>query len=370
MHLWLKIFLSLIIMFVVALIALAILQINDYSMPGLSAAIGFMAGFLFFIYAPAPPNSRKNALNISKRNKNLTGLGALVEPDELLPAEYIADNLNETNTKARDINLPDQRSSSANPWKSKPTSTPKHSNASNKRQQAIKEEKNTQENDVSVWSEEFSILYEYDPIVQKCFDELWDIDTELATRFREEIILDRKKSIEIKDRLKAEFEKEKNPYNSDELNNGLSKARKLGSKAEQEFVRVVEVMGDDIDVDSITERLEEKYNPSKLSEIDELNVWGIRRSEEGFAFKDTTFGTNVDALEHAKKNLKGVLNKAGFSEFKRLLSKYGYNFEPGGNGRFKISKDDYASNLITWSEVHSFVEIKIGPKKVCQFFDD
>jgi hypothetical protein len=110
------------------------------------------------------------------------------------------------------------------------------------------------------WSEDFSILFEYDPDVKKCHEELEGIDLELSSQFRLEVVSDRKKSLEICDRIKAAHEKKLNPYASDELNEGLSQARLLGPKAEEEFIRVVKVMGEDVDPNPIIEKLTKKYS--------------------------------------------------------------------------------------------------------------
>lgn len=122
------------------------------------------------------------------------------------------------------------------------------------------------------WSEEFSILFEYDPVVKEFHDELEGIDPQLSNQFREEVVSDRKNASKIRDRLVAVHEKKIRPYTSDELNEGLSEARLLGSEAEKEFVRVVEVMGEDADVDEILHRLNTKYAEQPKQE--EEKYWG------------------------------------------------------------------------------------------------
>ena len=41
------------------------------------------------------------------------------------------------------------------------------------------------------WSEEFQILYEYDPVITECHDELRALGDEIAERFRNEVVGDR-----------------------------------------------------------------------------------------------------------------------------------------------------------------------------------
>jgi hypothetical protein len=135
----------------------------------------------------------------------------------------------------------------------------------------------TEPDDNTSWSEEFQILNEYDPVVKECHDELEGLDHLLSSQFRKEIVSDRKKATEIRDRLKAEheknckaleaeLEKKNNPYSSKELNEALAEARLLGQSAEEEFARVIEVMGEDADADQIISRLKDKHGPINLGE--------------------------------------------------------------------------------------------------------
>lgn len=116
---------------------------------------------------------------------------------------------------------------------------------------------NSTEGDES-WSEEFQILNEYDPVVKECHEELGELDPQLSSQFRDEVVSNRKKATDIRDRLKAQHENKLNPYTSDELNEALAEARLLGPSAGEEFTRVVEVMGEDLDVEAVLNRLKKK----------------------------------------------------------------------------------------------------------------
>jgi serine/threonine protein kinase len=109
------------------------------------------------------------------------------------------------------------------------------------------------------WSEEFQILYEYDPVVTRYHDELEDLDPQLSKRFRAEVVSNRNEALDILNRLKAEGEKKINPFASKKLNEALAEARLIGPRAEEEFARIVEVMGEEIAVDRILGRLKKKY---------------------------------------------------------------------------------------------------------------
>ena len=59
-----------------------------------------------------------------------------------------------------------------------------------------------------------------------------------------------KKATGILDRLKAECEKKLKSYTSEKLNEAIAEARLIEISAERKFYQVVEVMGEDIDVDA------------------------------------------------------------------------------------------------------------------------
>ena len=113
------------------------------------------------------------------------------------------------------------------------------------------------------WSEEFQILYEYDPVVTECHDELKALGDELAERFRNEVVGNRANAKDVTARIVAEHGVALRRYARGSLNDALKDVRQLGAAAEQEFVRVIEVMGEDIDVGAVVTRIEEKFGGSK-----------------------------------------------------------------------------------------------------------
>ena len=113
------------------------------------------------------------------------------------------------------------------------------------------------------WSEEFQILYEYDPIVTQCHDQLRSLGDELAERFRNEVVGDRSKAKEVTARIVAEHGAALRRYARGSLNEALKDVRQLGKAAEREFVRVVDVLGEDLDVGAVVTRIEEKFGGSK-----------------------------------------------------------------------------------------------------------
>jgi hypothetical protein len=122
-----------------------------------------------------------------------------------------------------------------------------------------------QTDDGTNWAQEFRILFEYDPVVKECHDELADIDPHLSNRFRTEVLSNRKEAREIRDRLKSERDKKIAPYVSAELNAALSEAQLLGVAAEHEFKQVIKVMGEDVDVTAVMRRLMEKFDPVNMA---------------------------------------------------------------------------------------------------------
>ena len=351
MSTWLKISLSVVIMFSVGLIAIAILQTNGYSLPGLSAAIGFIAGLLFFIFAPPPPNSQKNSKPVEPASSTTNQSSVDSQPVASPPVDVEFDKSSISSNSETPASSPPKQPS----IKTQPADPPVEAKIDNS-------------DDEPVWSEEFSILYEYDLIVKECHDELWDIDFKLTAQFREEVVSDRNMAQSICERLKAEHEKTINPYSSEELNKGLSDARLLGENAANEFVRVVEVMGEDVDVGSITKRLKEKHKPvvndEVLAEIAELNAWGITRNGEAFEYNGTDYPSHEDALESAQTQLNSILNKAGIGDIRHLLKQHGFHLETRGHNKYIVSLDFKESKTMSLPELNQYIIEKIGPKNI------
>ena len=131
------------------------------------------------------------------------------------------------------------------------------------------------------WSDEFRILHEYDPLVAECHEGASNLGENYVRRFREEVVGDRKRAIEILDQLIDEHEATIRPFASDRLNEALAEARERGKDVEEEFVRVIEVLGEDADLDHVMATLREKYNaPNKtLSEYTDYELANKLRTE-------------------------------------------------------------------------------------------
>ena len=67
--------------------------------------------------------------------------------------------------------------------------------------------------------------------MKDCHDSLDELDPLLSSQFRQEVVKDRKQSKSIHDRLMADHNKKLNPYDSGDLNQAYSEARKLASSA-------------------------------------------------------------------------------------------------------------------------------------------
>lgn len=109
----------------------------------------------------------------------------------------------------------------------------------------------------------FQLIYEYDRVAHQCFEDLMWIDKELAKEFKKKIAKDPKNPEQIRDQLKEKYEKNVSPYDSPSLNRALHEAREIGAKAEYEFKRIVEVLGEHVDVEHVINKLKEKYAASE-----------------------------------------------------------------------------------------------------------
>ena len=238
MSLWLRILLAIVIWVVATLSTVAILQINGISTRVWPNFVGLIAAGLFLLIAREKDQTSTTEVKYSEKD----GAG----------------DAGELSTQPRTVG---GRSSEVKENPLLDTSMEIEKNNSGDKPQVRDKKEMTQSNDKLVWQEEFQILNEYDPVVKECHDELEALNPQLSSQFREEVVSDRKKATDIRDRLKAAHEKKLKPYISEELNEALAKARSLGPYAEEEFIRVVELMGEDIDVDDAIQRLSEKFIP-------------------------------------------------------------------------------------------------------------
>ena len=222
------------------------------------------------------------------------------------------------------------------------------------------------------WSDEFKILYEYDPIVKECHDELEGLDPLLSTKFREEVVSDRKKAAIIRDRLKAERENKMKPYGSESLNEALAEARLLGPSAEEEFTRVIEVMGEDVEIETVLDRLTEKFGlSSSPQDMDgDLEYWGIiKHGSERFSFGRFNFTSEDAARSFAQEKLDNFFIDTPFSTLSDVLTSEGYIVQKVLSGNFHVTAQDGTSVTLTENEFSRYIKGKITPKEIRQFFD-
>jgi hypothetical protein len=221
------------------------------------------------------------------------------------------------------------------------------------------------------WTEEFTILNEYDLAVAECHDELARLDHNLSSQFREEVVSNRKNATKIKDRLKAEYEKILNPYTSESLNEALAKVRLLGTKAEEEFNRVVEVMGEDIEVEKVFQNLKKKYGVLLLPEDrgSKLLYWGIVENGDRYSLGKFQYDKLEDAIAYAQKKLNAFLQHANSDDFKRILTANGYHLERINHTNYRISSKDGSAENILVEQLPKFIKNKFEPNEIYQYFN-
>jgi hypothetical protein len=239
------------------------------------------------------------------------------------------------------------------------------------KQQAVSEDGMAQPTDKTSWSEEFNILYEYDPVVKECHDELENLEPELSTQFREEIVSDRKKASDVRDRLKAEHEKKINPYGSDELNEGLSEARLIGVKAEEEFIRVIDVMGEDVDVSNVLRRIGKKFGkmPVPEGEVAEMEYWGVTADGDKFILGSFEYGRREDAIAYAQKKLSDCLRKMMNYELKQILLDCDFTVQDKGGGEIRVTPTGGASTTMEAHKIGEYIRDNVSPMRIRKAYD-
>lgn len=114
------------------------------------------------------------------------------------------------------------------------------------------------ENDY-IYEEKLRIIFEYEKLASGCHDELKSIDPGIAEVFKRKVLTDPQSATQIRDQLIEEHNRKLAPFDSPLLNGALYDAREIGVEAEREFKRVVESLGEKIDVDYVINKLRKKY---------------------------------------------------------------------------------------------------------------
>jgi hypothetical protein len=108
--------------------------------------------------------------------------------------------------------------------------------------------------------EKAKLAMEYRPELKEGFKSIKDYPKQFKIRFFE--ILENNPQIEIKallNKVNDEYREWNYPYDSDELNKSVLEARQYGKEAEEEFLKIIEMLGDSVDAENIMKKIKEKY---------------------------------------------------------------------------------------------------------------
>ena len=145
----------------------------------------------------------------------------------------------------------------------------------------------------------------------------------------------------------------------------------LGPDAEDEFERIVEVMGEDIEVGNILERLTEKIGNSELSEkiLDDIEYWGIDRSGDKFSLGEFQFVSVEEAITFAQSRSETFFKYTPRKVLHDFLRSNGYSIQSITFGYVNISRKGEAENSLMNSEVPKFIKENFSPKIIRQYLD-
>jgi energy-coupling factor transporter transmembrane protein EcfT len=107
------------------------------------------------------------------------------------------------------------------------------------------------------YSQDKSLILEYDDIAKVAYDELAEIDHRFAATFLQKLLDDPDCDI---DEIKAASIQDNLPFDSAELNDAYLSLRDLGQDAQAEFVRVAGVLGSRLDLDSTIAKIRSKFD--------------------------------------------------------------------------------------------------------------
>ena len=108
--------------------------------------------------------------------------------------------------------------------------------------------------------EKAKLVIEYRPEIKEGFMSIKNYPEQFKIRFLE--ILENNPQIGIKtllNKVNDECREWNYPYDNGKLNKSILIARQYGKEAEEEFVKIVEMLGDSVDVENIIKKIKEKY---------------------------------------------------------------------------------------------------------------
>lgn len=115
------------------------------------------------------------------------------------------------------------------------------------------------------------LAIEYRNDVREVFESLSHMPDQFRKLFIELLNEDPKaEATDLKRRVESSYGEWLNPYESDHINQKLNEARKFGDEAEADFRKVVDVLGDKADYESILEKLRATYESGSAPDADSV----------------------------------------------------------------------------------------------------
>ena len=117
--------------------------------------------------------------------------------------------------------------------------------------------------DIAKNYERASIAIEYRETTKAAWESLDSLPEKFRIKFLEalEVNPNIDSATEV-ERIIQDYEKSLNPFMSDHMNRSLAEAREHGPEAEDEFIRVTNALGDDVNADRLLEKIKLKLNRS------------------------------------------------------------------------------------------------------------
>ena len=132
--------------------------------------------------------------------------------------------------------------------------------------------------------EKSKTVLEYDPDGETIWEEIIELGVATAEEFLVSLEKKPKQDLKIlRDELLEKIHKESNPYDDPKANTAFQKALEISQAAQDEFVKVFELVGDKLSPDQILEKIETKFSKLELErEQDESNlqIFLFKRWEE------------------------------------------------------------------------------------------
>lgn len=266
MTLWLRAPLAILVSFITLFIVAAVLEVNYIPVGSWPAGSAVAAGFLFIWVTRG--RTRTDTINNEKQ---------ILTRKERLGDEYVVEGRSKTDDCASHDYQSDQNiSNSERSFRGNALQPPKP---------GIDVQNMYAASDDILDTQEWQLLIEYDERVAKSFDELSNIELDYQRLFAQRVLEigpEKRDLGKIVSDVKSEYEASIRAFDQDEVNDAWLKAKQISKSAADEFMKIIELAGEDIDLRNVLRKLEQKYGLGPSQKLADDNKDQKKQGYKGY----------------------------------------------------------------------------------------